>query len=125
MPRRMRKTIFIDLDDTLVDTFNLLITPLERAAAREICQSEGSPFRAEQLAERLLELRKRSPGELEGKIRELLKADADRALAVGERIFSDFSVAPLTICDKIITTLKLLAQDYSLVLVTEGQPKIQ
>ncbi|MGH6847772.1 MAG: HAD family hydrolase [Methylocella sp.] len=120
-----QKTIFIDLDDTLIDTFDLLITPLEWAAARAICQIEGCPFQAEQLAEILLELRKRSPADLEDKVRDLLKADANRALAERERIFSDFSVDDITISPKVIATLKLLMQDYLLVLVTEGQPKIQ
>jgi hypothetical protein len=32
-------TVFIDFDDTLVDTFGLLIKPLEKEAAEAICQA--------------------------------------------------------------------------------------
>jgi FMN phosphatase YigB (HAD superfamily) len=125
MTERRRTTIFIDLDDTLVDTFGLLITPLEQAAAEAICRTNQIPFTVEQLTEILLELRKRNPAGLRDELRELLNSDADWILWIRDQIFADFSIDRLKISKEVVAILKTLGSDYSLVLVTEGRAKTQ
>jgi len=125
MCREERKTIFIDLDDTIADTFGLLITPLERAAAEAICQIDDIPFSAERLTDILLELRKRTPAELRDKLAGLSTSDADRVLEARDQIFSDFSVSELTISTDVIEVIKSLTLNYKLVLVSEGREEIQ
>jgi FMN phosphatase YigB (HAD superfamily) len=127
-PRRATaalSTIFIDLDDTLIDTFHLLIVPLEKAASAAICRSLAPPFTADELTSSLLELRKRSPAELRDELRVLLHAEAERGLAIRDRIFADFSVDALTIGHEALEVLQTLARDFALVLVTEGRRHIQ
>jgi putative hydrolase of the HAD superfamily len=125
MFRREHKTIFIDLDDTIVDTFGLLITPLEAEAARAICALDGVPFTAERLTAILLELRKQSPARLRERLRELSKLDADRVLQARDRVFHGFSIEGLKISAAVVAMIKSLALDFNLVLVTEGEPEIQ
>jgi putative hydrolase of the HAD superfamily len=125
MRGQRRRTIFLDLDDTLIDTFGLLITPLERAAAEEICAIEGSQFTPERLTEILLKLRKQNPAELREKLRELSNPHADQVLAARDQIFADFSVEALTISTEVVAVVKSLMPYFELVLVTEGRPKLQ
>jgi putative hydrolase of the HAD superfamily len=125
MFRQEHKTIFIDLDDTIVDTFGLLITPLEQEAARAICALDGIPFTAERLTAILLELRKQTPAKLRERLRELSKFDADRVLQARDRIFHDFSIDALKISAAVVAMIESLALDFNVVLVTEGEPKIQ
>lgn len=118
-------TIFIDLDDTLIDTFGLLIAPLERDAAVEISRIEGISISPETLTGVLLRLRKKCPASLREKLRELSCSHADDVLAARDRIFDDFSVSPLTISPQVIAMLKNLAQQFRIVLVTEGRSRLQ
>lgn len=120
-----RLTIFIDLDDTLVDTFHLLIAPLEQAASDVICRSLALPFTAAQLTATVLDLRRKSPAELRDRLRDLLHAEAERGLAMRDRIFADFSIDALTIDDEVVGVLRTLAQEHVLVLITEGRRHLQ
>src|SRR5262245_32711513 len=90
-----RKTIFIDLDDTIVDTFGLLLAPLERKAAQAICELGGSPFTVDRLTDILLDLRRKAPDELRERLRELSKFDADRVMHVRDEAFSGLSIENL------------------------------
>jgi FMN phosphatase YigB (HAD superfamily) len=125
MAERGLTTIFIDLDDTLVDTFGLLIVPLERAAAEAICQTNQTRFTVEQLTGILLELRRRDPATLRDKLRKLLNSDAEHMLWCRDQIFADFSIDRLKISKEVVQLLKMLGSDYNLVLVTEGREKTQ
>jgi FMN phosphatase YigB (HAD superfamily) len=120
-----RSTIFIDLDDTLVDTFHLLIVPLERAASAAICRTGTFAFTDEQLTATLLSLRRKNPAALRDKLTILLDSKAEQGLAIRDRIFADFSVDALTIDRDVIETLETLSRDYRLVLVTEGRRHLQ
>ncbi len=123
--RNERKTIFVDLDDTLVDTFGLLITPLEIAAARAIAGALPGALGAAELATALLELRRRCPAELEPRLRLLVPGDPERALAVRRAIFADFAVDALTLDAEVAAALAALRQKHGLVLVSEGRSAIQ
>jgi putative hydrolase of the HAD superfamily len=120
-----RSAIFIDLDDTLVDTFGLLITPLEQQAASVICRCTKVPFTASQLTAILLELRTKTPAGLRDELRLLLGAAAEPALALRDRVFAEFSIDALAITPEIVALLKQLSADHVLVLVTEGRADIQ
>jgi FMN phosphatase YigB (HAD superfamily) len=124
-PEARRGTIFLDLDDTLVNTFDLLIAPLERKAAAMICKDHEIPFTAEELTWILLGLRKRNPAGIKSELGRQLGFEATRILEVRDGILSDFSVEPLAISEEAIQILQTLARDYDLVLVTEGNVDIQ
>jgi FMN phosphatase YigB (HAD superfamily) len=124
-PEGKRGTIFVDLDDTLVNTFDLLIAPLERRAAATICKNHEIPFTAEELTSILLELRRKNPARIKSALGRRLGSKAAPISEIRDRILSDFSVEPLAISEEAIQILKTLARDYDLVLVTEGNVDIQ
>lgn len=124
---RMREklAIFLDLDDTLVDTYGLLITPLERTAVEILCRIEGRPFQEDQLLNLLLDLRKKNPGRLQEELARVFPEHADSIIAVRRDLFRDFEISDLKIGSEVVDMLRDLSHIHDLVLLTEGSAKIQ
>jgi FMN phosphatase YigB (HAD superfamily) len=118
-------TVFLDLDDTLVDTYGLLITPLERAAAKTVCRMQGRPFKDDDLLGLLLELRRRNPSQLQHELSRAYPADADDIIGARKELFNDFDISDLKIGADVVGMLRELSQFYVLVLLTEGSYRIQ
>lgn len=120
-----RVSLVFDLDDTLVDTYGLLITPLERRAADIIGAIEGVSQEPDQLFETLLDLRRKKPRELYAELSKLSHERADVIVNAHQQVFSDFSIEDLQIATEVTEMLAGLASAYALVLLTEGDREVQ
>jgi FMN phosphatase YigB (HAD superfamily) len=119
--------IIFDLDDTLIDTFSMLITPLEEKAAREIARLNASQPIHEHLDKILLELRKREPIQIENVLGEQfsLKTDAliKRQAVIGN--LKGIKLDRLAMRPEVYIFLRELKEKYKLFLLTEGNEDFQ
>lgn len=121
----MVRQLIIDLDDTLVDTFDLLIRPLETGAA-ELLRERGLVDREpSELVERLLEIRRRSPESFYDELARVAGAQASAAVDLHRSIFSDFAVDSLILSPEVTRMLSGLRSGNRLVLMTEGRTELQ
>ena len=117
--------IIFDLDDTLIDTYSILISPLEKKAARMMINA-GCPLRDEkELASLLLEFRRTSPSIIEQRISEVIINIAPEILDARQSIFSRDSLRNLNLQDlkmdpEVLNLIQGLKKHYMLYLVSEG-----
>lgn len=117
--------LIIDLDDTLVDTFDLLIRPLEADAAQRLHEQGLVDLMPEELAERLLQLRKSDPEALYDVLAHIAGEQGGFAVDTHRSIFSDFAVNALVLTPEVAEMLRALRKGNRLVLMTEGRTQVQ
>lgn len=116
------RAIVFDLDDTLVDTFSLLIEPLEREAAARMVEAGAGGLDAGELAALLLRLRKERPERLE---EELADRVSGAALDVRRSVLAEVPAERLRLDPKVRILLRDLRRGSSLFLLTEGDADLQ
>lgn len=116
------RAIIFDLDDTLADTFSLLIEPLEREAAARMVEAEAGGWEAGELAEILLRLRRERPERLEEELAGLVSG---AAMDARRSALAEVPAERLRLDPEIRALLRDLRRDSSLVLLTEGDPDLQ
>jgi FMN phosphatase YigB (HAD superfamily) len=117
--------LFFDLDDTLVDTFHLLIDPLERTAADAIGALLAGSVSPNDLHRELMRLHASDPAAIDNYLRDLSPSRAADVLAAHAAIFRDFDVTPLKIDSAVVHMLEVLRKAHTLVLLTEGHSDLQ
>lgn len=115
------KAIIFDLDDTLVDTFSLLIVPLERKAAGLISRNAALPIAEPELFKLLIALRKSSPTSIPDVLSCLSGQLQPHILKLYNSVFDDFDISPLVIGDCIKQKIVSLRGEYHTILLTEGR----
>lgn len=119
------EAIILDLDDTLVDTFTLLITPLELKAAAEMVAAGLDGADPLQVAELILRLRRDDPLRIEERLaREFPRADG-KVLEVRRGVFSNASPDGLLIDPAVKDMLRELQERYDTYLLTTGETEFQ
>jgi FMN phosphatase YigB (HAD superfamily) len=117
--------VIFDLDDTLVDTFSMLITPLEDEAAKRMVQVNRSLPDSDELAALLLKLRRSNPAEIEKELLRQIPDVADGALEARQKVFTDLVPYRLSIDPEVRLLLRELSSNYDLYLLTEGDSDFQ
>jgi FMN phosphatase YigB (HAD superfamily) len=117
--------LFFDLDDTLVDTFDLLIDPLERTAADAIGALLAGSVSRDDLHRELMRLHASDPAAIDNFLSDLSPSRAADVLAAHAAIFRDFDVTPLKIDGAVVRMLDVLRRAHTLVLLTEGHSDLQ
>lgn len=119
------RALIFDLDDTLVDTFSLLIVPLEAEAATRMVAAGELAHEPDELLEILLELRQRSPVTLEVELQRRLPAVNEAALAARRKCIADLTLERLVIDAAVRQLLQALNARYRLFLLTAGDLTFQ
>jgi len=117
--------IVFDLDDTLVDTFSMLITPLEVDAARRAVQKSRALPDSDELAALLLEIGRTNPAKLEQELIRQVPDAVDEILEARQEALNDLVLERLCIDPQVKLLLRELSGDYSLYLLTEGDSEFQ
>jgi FMN phosphatase YigB (HAD superfamily) len=118
------QAILFDLDDTLVDTFSMLITPLEIIAANRVAQVDSS-INADVLAASLLDLRKSNPSNIESELRQRLPGISEATLNIRQEIMDRADPLCLVIDPEVKLLLRELEKGHQLFLLTEGDEQFQ
>lgn len=121
----MAKWLVFDLDDTIVDTFEILIRPLEAKAAALLHEHNLLTVSPEAFSEQLLELRRRNPERLYAMLGELAGEEGPAAIELHKGVFSDFSIESLIVAVEIRSMIQALRSRFTLVLMTEGRRSVQ
>ena len=121
----MARQLIIDLDDTLVDTFDLLIRPLEADAAKLLHEQGLVKLEPDELAARLLQLRKSAPDTFYEELARLAGGRSGTAIDRHRAIFRDFAVDALVLSAEVAEMLRGLRSGNRLVLMTEGRAEVQ
>jgi FMN phosphatase YigB (HAD superfamily) len=123
-PETRVKVIVFDLDDTLVDTFNQLIEPLERQAAHEMIAAGIAASNFDRIVQIILQARKDQPD----KIEEILRREfpqAEKAIEARRAVFANASPDKLTIEPEVKRMLQELRGLYEIYLVSTGPLEFQ
>jgi FMN phosphatase YigB (HAD superfamily) len=113
-------TVVFDLDDTLVDTFSLLVAPLEIEAARRMVQVAPFLPDPDELAGLVLELRKADPSVVEQELVRLLPGVTEEVLEARRQTFTGLAPRRLFIDPRVKRLLQDLRDRATLYLLTEG-----
>jgi FMN phosphatase YigB (HAD superfamily) len=116
--------IVFDLDDTLVDTFEQLIRPLEDEAAKAMVET-GIDATVEGLTADIMRLRGSSPRGIEAYVRQKYPDAAEDALLARDKVFADPPVDALTLHADIRAMLERLSADCDIYLLTSGMRHFQ
>jgi putative hydrolase of the HAD superfamily len=117
--------IIFDLDDTLIDTFSLLIKPLERLAAKAMIENGCDTIDIESMTRLLLDLRRKKPDSIPQETAIRLKSNFQRGLEARDNVLSVVPVADLSISPEVLRLLEDLRKFHRLYLITEGSPSLQ
>lgn len=129
VPRLLRsqiRRIVFDLDDTLVDTFGLLITPYEIRAAMAMIAAEADAKNREPMtvAATLLRIRRSAPGDIDNELRRLGHFSS-KAVAARKKVFSNVALDNLVLSPEVAQLLNRLGGQFDLCLLTSGQARFQ
>lgn len=116
------RAIVFDLDDTLVDTFSLLIEPLEREAAARMAEAGGEGLSPEDLEKIILRLRRDRPERLDEELAGLVSA---AAMEARRSALAEVPAERLRLDPEVRALLRDLRRDASLFLLTEGESDLQ
>lgn len=119
------EAIIFDLDDTLVNTYEILVTPLEMEAARRMKQIKPGLPAVEELAALILEIRKKNPRSLEEEIRKSVPQLDNEVLAVRQEVFRNADPGRLFLEPEVECLLRDLDDRYELYLLTQGDTDFQ
>jgi len=119
------KAIIFDFDDTIIDTYSYLITPLESIAAQEMVTAGSQERDPKRLARLLLKLRREHPSHIEKELLRYYPNMKPNILAARERVFSNINLDRLTIDPEVVQMIQELSARYYLYLVTSGETEFQ
>jgi FMN phosphatase YigB (HAD superfamily) len=122
---RGQGAVIFDLDDTLVDTMELLITPLEMTASHEIAAIPGIQWSQPELLELLLTLRRENPATMVAEIERRFPNHAVEIQEIRQRVARNLDVSPLMISDVTRHVVEEIGKGRRTVLLTEGDPARQ
>lgn len=122
---RAVEAIVFDLDDTIVDTFRLLIEPLESQAAAEMLSAEMLEADSGQLKELVLKLRRDAPERVEELLARHLPQLTEKALAARRAVFAHASPDNIRIEPHVREMLRELFKRYDTYLLTTGRADFQ
>lgn len=124
MPSEFEAIVF-DLDDTILDTFHLLISPLEKKAVK--IMKENNPLLPSEkiIHEEILKLRKNDPSNISVQLTKKFEVITESDLALRSKVFSDFDISKISIPNSIKSMLKTLGKKYDFYLLTQGNRKTQ
>ena len=112
--------VILDLDDTIVDTYNLLIVPLETEAARRIASLPGIGASAEDVLAASLSARGRAPDEVDRQLSQRFPAQSTAVAAIRRDVFANARPDHLRLPAGRLETLRDLRRRHLLALLTEG-----
>lgn len=119
------EAIIFDLDDTLVDTFKSLITPLELEAATEMVAAGMDESDSRRVAALLLQLRRDDPDKIEEQLIQNFPQAAGKAIEARRAVFANASPDALRIEQSVRDMLQELYGRYHTYLVTTGRLEFQ
>lgn len=119
------EAVILDFDDTIVDTFGSLITPLETEAANEMVAAGMGDVKASEVVELILRLRKEEPDRIEERLVERFPEARGRALEARRKVFARASPDRLQIKPTVKDMLCELAKRYDTFLLTTGRTDFQ
>jgi FMN phosphatase YigB (HAD superfamily) len=119
------RAIVFDLDDTLIDTFGTLITPLEIQAAKAMIAAGARDRDPLTLASTLLRIRRCAPGDFEHELQRLGHRYTKKVLAVRNRLLTSVPLDHLVLSPEVAQLLSRLRGQFDLYLLTSGAPKFQ
>ena len=119
-PTHRLTAVILDLDDTIVDTYELLIVPLETEAAHRIASLPGIDARAEDVLAAVLDWRGRAPDEIDRELSRRFPAHSTAITAIRREAFATASPDRLRLPAGRLDTLRDLKKRHLLVLLTEG-----
>ncbi len=119
------EAIIFDLDDTLVDTFTSLITPLESEAADEMVAAGMGESDSSRVRELILQLRKDDPDRIEELLLEKFPQAEGKAIQARRAVFTHASPDTLQIESAVKDMLRELSMRYDTYLVTTGRTEFQ
>jgi FMN phosphatase YigB (HAD superfamily) len=128
IPRRPRKrVVFLDLDDTVVDTFERIIKIQEAHVAELIAARLQSdrPLCPAEIAAEALRLRRRDPASLERWTISLLPAAGEELVELRRAGLARVPLGGLRLTAGQRRMLAKLARSHRLILLTEGLPDLQ
>lgn len=117
--------IAIDLDDTLLDTFTLLISPLEEIAAKRMIEASLSTSDVEDLTAMLLQWRRKRPKSIDAELRARYSSKADLAIDARNKVFEEAVPDGIHIPADVRAMLKRLSGHLDVHLVTSGSQEFQ
>jgi len=119
------QALLFDLDDTLVDTYGILISPLEAGAAREMRALDPTLPPAGELTALLLELRRHHPEEVEEELRRRFPTLGEGVLAARQEQLAAVPVDRLALPPAVRDLLVSLRRRYQVCLFTTGRRDLQ
>lgn len=130
MNRHYFQAVIFDLDDTLIETYELLIEPIEMKAALEMLRVQkdlgsSDTVSPESLATFILQLRRRYPYCLIEKLRERYPRVSAAALKARRVVEESVDLRHLRMRGDHLMLLRTLSQRYYLFLLTEGHRRLQ
>src|SRR5207253_2790096 len=133
LPTPRREIIIFDLDDTLLETYDCLITPLEYDAVEKMCAAGLGKDVSDQMAEELLRLRKSHPENIEEMLIQRFSQIPSKAIRTRRTFLSNACKGPamrellrkIFIDHGVKRLLQNLSKDYILYLLTIGPPDFQ
>ncbi|HKS27893.1 MAG TPA: HAD family hydrolase [Pyrinomonadaceae bacterium] len=120
----MRAIVF-DLDDTLVDTFGTLITPLETEAASRMASVGSVGCDAAKVFETILRLRRDDPERVEERLSQDFPQLGEETLAARRSVFAEASPDAIRIEADVREMLSQLSGRYDTYLLTTGRTEFQ
>ncbi|HEX8177305.1 MAG TPA: HAD hydrolase-like protein [Pyrinomonadaceae bacterium] len=126
LPEAQRvEAIVFDLDDTIVDTFKLLIEPLESEAATAMLAASTPEADAGQITELILRLRRDAPERVDELLAQNLPWLTEEALEARRSVFAHASLDNLHIEPPVREMLQELSTRYDTYLLTVGRADFQ
>lgn len=119
------RAIVFDLDDTLVDTFESLIRPLEMLAASEMVSAGLGETNLAKVVETILHLRRDDPERIEEALSQVFSQLTARALEARRLVFTRATPDKLKIEPVVLGMLRELSVRYETYLLTVGRPDFQ
>lgn len=116
--------IIFDLDDTIVDTFNTLIIPLEKKASQAIA-AEIHRYPETVIENMLIKQRKNSPSKICDSIQTFYAEDGKKAVDIYKNTIKNFDISELNCSKKMFSMLHRTNTKFRTVLLTEGSERIQ
>lgn len=116
--------IIFDLDDTIVDTFNALIIPLEKKASKAIA-SEIHMHPEAIIEKMLIKQRKIAPSKICDSIQTFYASDGEKAVKIYKNTIKEFDISKLNCSKEMFNMLHRTNTKFRTVLLTEGAESIQ
>ena len=121
----MIDAIIFDLDDTLIDTFGFLITPLERRTAKAMIEAGLQVRDATELACALLQCRRETPHDIRSGLKRSGIECSRKAFAKRKELLEDVALDHLVLSAEVENLLRSFYNHFDLYLLTSGSLEFQ